>query len=150
MQSRVHKRLHREYKEMLKNYSDFFRMQMKDDSMLLLEVSFICAEGTVFAGEAFTLQYIFDQNYPTEAPEVIFVKRFLRHEHVHSNGYNCYSILYDEWSPCMRVNSVVISILSMISSAPCRWPLKSDAQFISYVNGHSPKSFNWTVEDDKC
>ena len=77
MQSRVHKRLHREYKEMLKNYSDFFRMQMKDDSMLLLEVSFVCAEGTVFAREAFTLQYTFDQNYPTEAPEVIFVKRFL-------------------------------------------------------------------------
>ena len=142
--------MHREYEEMIKNYVDMFRVQMKDDSMLLWEVSFIGAEGTVFAGEPFTLQFKFDTNYPIEAPEVIFVRGFPEHEHVYSNGYICLSILYDEWSPSMRVSSVVLSILSMLSSAPCKSRPKNDAQFMSYANGRSPKSFNWIFEDDKC
>lgn len=150
MQGRAQKRLHREYEDMTKNFAEMFRVQMKGDDLLLWEVSFPGAEGTVFAGEHFTLQFKFDANYPIEAPEVIFIRGFPEHEHVYSNGYICLSILYDEWSPSMRVSSVVLSILSMLSSAHAKARPANDAQFMSYANGRSPKSFNWIFEDEKC
>ena len=150
MQSRAQKRLHREYEEMIKSYCDMFQVRMKDDSMMAWEVSFVGAEGTVYVGERFTLQFKFDSNYPIEAPEVIFINGYPEHEHVYSNGYICLSILYDEWSPSMRVSSVVLSILSMLSSAPYKSRPKNDAQFSNYANGRSPKSFSWIFEDDKC
>ena len=150
MLSRAQKRLTREYEEMVKSYGEMFRVQIKDDSMLLWEVSFVGAEGTVFQGQHFTLQFKFDANYPIEAPEVIFIGNYPHHEHVYSNGYICLSILYDEWSPSMRVSSVVLSVQSMLSSATHTSRPKNDAQFCSYASGRSPKSFNWIFEDETC
>ncbi|OMJ77426.1 hypothetical protein SteCoe_22985 [Stentor coeruleus] len=150
MLSRAQKRLQREYEEMTKSYTEMFQVRIKDDSMMTWEVSFVGAQGTIFAGEPYTLQFKFNPNYPIESPEVIFLGRYPEHEHVYSNGYICLSILYDEWSPSMRVSSVVLSIQSMLSSATHKSRPKNDAQFSSYANGRSPKSFNWIFEDEKC
>ena len=150
MLSRAQKRLSKELEEMVNSYSDMFNVVVKDENIMKWEVSFVGAEGTVFVGERFTLQFKFDANYPIEAPEVIFVGNYPHHEHVYSNGYICLSILYDEWSPSMRVSSVVLSILSMLSSATHKSRPKNDAQFSSYANGRSPKTFSWIFEDEKC
>lgn len=148
--SRAQKRLNKEYEEIITNYADMFQVQVKDDSMLTWEVSFVGAQGTVFAGERFTLQFKFGANYPIESPEVIFIKGYPEHEHVYSNGFICLSILYDEWSPSMRVSSVVLSILSMLSSAPHKSRPKNDAAFMRSSVGRSPKSFTWVFEDERC
>ncbi len=41
------------------------------------------------------LKFIFEDNYPIEAPEVTFVGKMPDHEHIYSNGFICMSILYD-------------------------------------------------------
>ena len=93
---------------------------------------------------------------PIESPEVIFVGKPPDHEHIYSNGFICLSILYDgnivhnvEWSPALTVNSVCMSILSMLSSATKKMKPKNDSEFIKRAAGRGPKSFLWSFDDDK-
>ena len=79
---------------------------------------------------------------------MIFLGHIPEHEHVFSNGFICLSILYSEWSPALRVSSVCLSILSMLSSATKRARPHGDAEF-SAKKYPGPKSIRWFFDDDK-
>ena len=74
-------------------------------------------EGTVYVGEHYTLQFKFDDKYPFEAPEVMFVGTAPLHRHVYSNGYICLSTLSKDWTPALQTSQVCLSVISMLSSA---------------------------------
>lgn len=46
-------------------------------------------------GNVIRLRFTFNENYPIEAPEVVFVGKVPDHRHVYSNGFICMSVLYD-------------------------------------------------------
>ena len=48
-------------------------LDIVDQSTNLWHISFTMPEGTVYAGENYTLRFKFCDNYPFEAPEVIFI-----------------------------------------------------------------------------
>lgn len=45
---------------------------------------------------------------------------------------------------------MVLSILSMLSSATHKSRPGNDASFANYARGRSPKTFSWIFEDEKC
>ena len=96
------------------------------------------------------LRFLFEENYPIEAPEVVFVGRVPDHQHVYSNGFICMSILYDGWSAAMNVGSVVRTLVSMLASAERKVRPHNDKDFIARAKGKTPKDFYWTYDDDKC
>ena len=73
---------------------------------------------TLYDGEQFCLQFKFGPKYPFESPEVTFVgEKVPVHPHVYSNGHICLSILTEDWSPALSVETVCLSITSMLSTA---------------------------------
>ncbi|XP_043545099.1 probable ubiquitin-conjugating enzyme E2 W-B isoform X2 [Chiloscyllium plagiosum] len=75
------------------------------------------APGTLYEGEKFQLLFKFSGRYPFDSPQVIFTGDNIPvHPHVYSNGHICLSILTEDWSPALSVQSVCLSIISMLSS----------------------------------
>ena len=150
MQARCIARLKKEAEDIKNNFSGTLELDVKDDSMMLWHVRFIGAEGTVYAGETYTLQFKFNDDYPIDSPEVIFVGEPPAHEHVYSNGFICLSTLYSDWTPALKVSAVCMSIISMLSSAQKKQKPPNDSSAMAFMMGRSPKQVNWMFEDDKC
>jgi ubiquitin-conjugating enzyme E2 W len=105
------------------------------------------AAGTLYAGEVFTLQIVFDDGYPLTPPMVRFVGKAPLHEHVYSNGHICLSILADEWSPALGAGAVCLSVLSMLSSARERKAPPGDAAYVARAPA-DPRKTHWVFHDD--
>jgi len=59
-----------------------------------------------------------------------------------------YLTLIKEWSAALTVQSVCLSILSMLSSAKRKIKPYNDVEFCKRSKGRGPKSFSWSYDDD--
>jgi ubiquitin-conjugating enzyme E2 W len=150
MRNTAQRRLTRELEDLNQNRHNIFQVDLRREDLMLWHVTFNGASDSLYSGETFTLQFKFDSGYPIESPEVTFINVPPVHEHIYSNGYICLSILYSGWTASMRVESVVLSIISMLSSATEKKKPPNDEGFAESVRNRSPKSLNWIFDDDKA
>ncbi|KAH7935125.1 ubiquitin-conjugating enzyme E2 Z [Rhipicephalus sanguineus] len=81
---------------------------------------------TPYEGGFFRFRITCPPGYPMEPPEVIFLTtdagRVQLHEHLHSDGHVCLSIIGTwegpQWSPALSLGSLLVSIQSMLSEKP--------------------------------
>ena len=110
-------------------------------------VAFSGTNGTIYEGEEFTLQVRFPEDYPMEAPEVVFSSAAPVHPHIYSNGHICLNILSEDWSPALTVESVCISILSMLSSNTVKVRPPDNDRYVSMPRS-TPKNTRFVYHDD--
>ncbi|KAJ2028462.1 hypothetical protein IWW57_002143 [Coemansia sp. S610] len=121
------KRLMREHRHMTADPPPLVQLQ-SHENLDKWEVAIQGATETLYAGEHYLLRFRFPEAYPLEAAEVVFVGNVPVHPHVYSNGHICLSILYQHWSPVLTVESVCLSILSMLDGGV--WVSIGDVNFV--------------------
>mmetsp|Transcript_18810 Transcript_18810/g.26397 ORF Transcript_18810/g.26397 Transcript_18810/m.26397 type:complete len:161 (-) Transcript_18810:393-875(-) len=113
-------------------------------------------EESIYKGESFALQVVCGPKYPMESPEVVFTSLphmnigVPIHPHIYSNGHICLDILYAGWSPALTIQSVCLSLLSMIASCQAKVKPDGDLVYCQRVGFRSPKDTKWVFHDDKC
>uniref|UniRef100_G3NE53 N-terminal E2 ubiquitin-conjugating enzyme n=1 Tax=Gasterosteus aculeatus aculeatus TaxID=481459 RepID=G3NE53_GASAC len=101
------------------------------------------ASGTLYEGEKFQLLFKFSSRYPFDSPQVMFTGENIPvHPHVYSNGHICLSILTEDWSPALSVQSVCLSIISMLSSCKEKRRPPDNSFYVRTCN-KNPKKTKW-------
>lgn len=87
-------------------------------------VNITANDNQLYTGKLFNLEIIIGDDYPIGPPRVQFVQdqnvvprvEVPVHPHIYSNGHICLDILGDGWTPVQNIQSVAISIHSMLVS----------------------------------
>ncbi|TKA63358.1 hypothetical protein B0A49_05134 [Cryomyces minteri] len=108
-------------------------------------------DNPIYSNEVYRLHFRFSNNYPIEAPEVVFVRDESHpipiHPHIYSNGIICLDLLDSAgWSPVHNVESVCVSIQSMLTGNTKRERPPGDAEFVR-SNRQRPKDINFLYHD---
>ncbi|KAI4165743.1 MAG: hypothetical protein LQ342_000686 [Letrouitia transgressa] len=115
-------------------------VELNDDNIFDWSVALIVINpDSLYYGGYFKAKMKFPKNYPYSPPEFQFV-RPLYHPNVYNDGKLCISILHapgedemsgelaaERWSPAQRVESVLLSIISLLDDAECSSPANVDA-----------------------
>ena len=79
----------------------------------------------------------------------MFLNKGPDHEHVYSNGHICLNILYSDWSPALTINSIAVSLQSMLASAQVKCRPEDDDRYVA-KGTKDPRKTSWWFHDDKC
>ncbi|KAJ4979833.1 hypothetical protein NE237_010613 [Protea cynaroides] len=132
--------LHKQLKNLCKNPVDGFSAGLVDDSNIFeWSVTIIGPPDTLYDGGYFNAIMSFPQNYPNSPPTVRFISE-MWHPNVYPDGRVCISILHapgedpngyelasERWTPVHTVESIVLSIISMLSSPNDESPANIEA-----------------------
>ncbi|KAF8058086.1 UBC7 [Scenedesmus sp. PABB004] len=132
--------LKKQLRELTKNPVDGFSAGLVDDSNLFeWALTIIGPPDTLYEGGFFNARLTFPKDYPNSPPTCRFTSE-MWHPNVYADGRVCISILHnpgddpngyetaaERWSPAQSVESIVISIIAMLSSPNDESPANVDA-----------------------
>ena len=133
------KRLAKEYKQFLKEPSQYYSIE-EPENMLEWDVILFGPPDTLYENGVFPVKIKFPKSYPMEPP-VVTVQNII-HPNIYTDGKVCISILHsgrdtygyeqdsERWSPSHNVNSILLSIISMLSDPNFESPANIDASVL--------------------
>jgi ubiquitin-conjugating enzyme E2 G1 len=138
--------LNKQYKQLNKNPIQGFFVGIKDNNILNWEGTLMGPEDTLYEEGIFSFNILFPDNYPLLPPKFIF-KTPIFHPNIYENGSVCISILHnpgddamgyedasDRWRPVHTVESIVLSIISLLSSPNDESPANIEAAKLLRTN----------------
>ena len=132
------RRLQSELKEMTKDPNELFSVYPSENNFYQWNISMFGPTNTIFEGALIKASIEFPNEYPNKAPQFKFITP-LFHPNVYLDGKVCISILHEgideygyenlseRWNPSQSVNSILISILSILLSPNFESPANVDA-----------------------
>jgi len=107
----------------------------------------------IYLNETYRLKFTFSNNYPIEPPEVVFLQTPDRpiplHPHIYTNGFICLDLLGSSgWSPVQNVESVCVSIQSMLTGNTKRERPPGNDSFVQN-NRQRPRDVDFYYHDNE-
>ena len=145
------KRLMMELKQINKDTNHLYSIS-PTDNFLNWEFIVIGPPDTLYEGGIFTGRMIFTKQYPTKPPRVFFNN--ILHPNIYIHGEVCISILHEgtdiygyekdieRWLPSHGIESVMMSIISMLSAPNFESPANIDA---STLWKNSPEKYKTEI-----
>lgn len=133
------KRLMLEYKEIIKEPNYLYSIEPTED-FFVWNFMIIGPSDTFYEGGLFKGQIKFPTTYPNNPPQFIFEN--ILHPNIYSDGSVCISILHsgsdsygyeddsERWSPSHSVNTIMLSIISLLSTPNFESPANIDASVL--------------------
>lgn len=131
-------RLSSELKQLNKDPNYFYSATPDEDNFLLWNFVMIGPPETFYEGGIFKGTIIFPKEYPNKPPKLKFSSN-LHHPNIYKTGEVCISILHEgvdqynyenvgeRWNPSHSVNSILMSILSILGYPNFDSPANIDA-----------------------
>jgi len=162
MSTQATARLQKELKELNKNPVEGFKVELVDEANLFEWQVYIAGPpGTDWEGGIFKALMNFPEEYPNAPPKMKFVSDFW-HPNVYPDGTVCISILHtpdpmnpeereeETWRPIQTVESVLVSVCSMLADPNISSPANVDASVEMRKKPHDyKKKIHKLVEKSK-
>ena len=132
------KRLQIEYKQILTDPNYFYSVEPDKQNFLKWNILIIGPSETIFEGAIIKCTMEFPKEYPNKAPIFKFVDNIF-HPNIYPDGKVCISILHEgtdiyeyesineRWNPSHSVNSIIMSIISILGDPNFESPANVDA-----------------------
>jgi len=130
--------LQKQMMDIAKNASESFSVGLIDDDIYKWEVFINGPGGTPYEGGFFKAKLEFSDDFPMKPPKMRFISK-MWHPNIHHNGAVCISILHEgedttgyeqpgeRWSPVQTVETILISVISMLADPNDQSPANVDA-----------------------
>mmetsp|Transcript_79353 Transcript_79353/g.92749 ORF Transcript_79353/g.92749 Transcript_79353/m.92749 type:complete len:169 (+) Transcript_79353:56-562(+) len=146
--------LQKQMKEINNSPDSQFSVGLENDNIFTWNVCFEGPAGTLYEGGIFNCLLTFPDNFPELPPKMVF-KTEMWHPNIYPDGTVCISILHppgedefnkqelasERWRPVLGVDSILLSVLSMLSAPNIDSPANVDAgiQFRDDPEGYKKK-----------
>lgn len=111
----------------------------------------ITTENPIYDGQRHFLRIIIGDDYPGYPPLVLFLKEegyeIPLHPHIYSNGHICLSILGKDWTPACLIESILLSVQSVLNTNTEKSRPPDDARYVKHAP-HDPKKTSFVYHDD--
>lgn len=105
----------------------------------------------VYSNDRYQLLIVIDKDYPVQPPKVKFVANegmsIPIHPHIYSNGHICLNLLGDDWSPASSIESIILSLQSMLNNNEVKERPQGDEAYSKWAPTFANKS-TFVYDDD--
>lgn len=151
------KRILKEYKELQKNLLPGIVLlgDVLDTSKFLFSIEIPPDQDgvlhSIYKDDKYILQFIITPLYPVDSPQVQFIihnnSRIPMHPHIYSNGHICLDILGTGWTPACSMESILLSIQSMLSTNVLNDRPEGNSRYVLSAP-LNPKKTSFVYDDD--
>jgi ubiquitin-conjugating enzyme E2 G1 len=132
------KRLQMELKQQINEPNYYYSIEVDEKNFMKWNILLLGPSDTIFEGGIFKCQIEFPKEYPNKPPSFKFIDK-LYHPNIYPDGKVCISILHEgedqygyehiseRWNPSHSANSILMSILSMLTAPNFESPANVDA-----------------------
>lgn len=132
------KRLTTEFNQLMLDPNPHYSISLDNKNLFKWNILLFGPSETIFEGGIFKCELVFPSNYPNTPPKFKFIDTFF-HPNIYADGQVCISILHEghdiyeyehvseRWNPSHSVNSILISLLSILSEPNFESPANVDA-----------------------